>query len=59
MTDPNGNALLSRKGKFENTNLIYTRLDNFLISLVIWQVLPVSLVEWLVNGGRKYRGQFK
>ena len=59
MTDPNGNALLSRKGEFENTNLIYTRLDNFLISLVIWQVLPVSLVEWLVNGGRKYRGQFK
>ncbi len=49
----NGNAPLVGKGEFEDTPANYTRLDNFLISLVIWRFLPISLVDWIINHGGK------
>jgi len=48
-----GNARLGSKGEFKNTQKHYTRLDNFLILLVIWEFLPLSLVDWFINRGGK------
>lgn len=31
----------------------YTRLDNILITLVIWRFLPLYLVDWFINRGGK------
>lgn len=50
----NGNAPLAGKGAFKNTlKKYYTRLDNLIISLVMWRFLPVSLVDWIINRGEK------
>jgi|CXWL01.1.fsa_nt_gi hypothetical protein len=49
----NGNAPLAGKGELENTQKYYTRLDNFLISLVIWKFLPLSVVDRIINRGGK------
>ena len=50
----NGNAPLAGKGELENTRKYYTRLDNFLILLVIWKFLPLSLVDCFINRGGKH-----
>lgn len=50
----NENAPLAGKGELGNTRKYYTRLDNFLILLVIWKFLPLSLVDWFINRGGKH-----
>ena len=50
----NENAPLAGKGEIKNTYFNYTRLDNFLILLVMWKFLPLSLVDWFINRGGKH-----
>lgn len=36
-----------------NSSANYSRFHNLLISLVIWRVLPIFLVDWFINRGGK------
>lgn len=51
----NNNALREQGGNSNNVQPYYTKLDNILISLVIWEFLPFVLVDWFINrGGKNY-----
>lgn len=32
-----------------NTHTNYSKFDNFLVTLVIWQLLPLGLADWIIN----------
>lgn len=35
-----------------NTRPNYSKFDNFLVTLVIWRLLPFALADWIINHRR-------